>query len=221
MTRTSSARLAGLTYLLYIAVALPGAILMGRATRGEGIAAQLASVGAHSGEVRVAIILSLASCFAAIVLGVALYGVTRVEDRELATLGLACRVGEGVIGAIIPLAARGLVWLAEAPAAGSVALGGFLLKLQGWNPIVGAAFFAVGSTAFCWLLLRGRMIPAALAWLGVAGSALLAIVLPLQLAGVLTGLATRVVWIPVALFEVVAGTWLLIKGVPAPADRSA
>src|SRR5438270_416 len=44
---------------------------------------------------------------------------------------------------------------------------------------VAAFFFAVGSTIFSWLLFRGRMIPAALAGLGVLASALLVVILPL------------------------------------------
>src|SRR5438128_11355421 len=39
----------------------------------------------------------------------------------------------------------------------------------------GAIYFAVGSTVFCWLLLQGRMIPIALARLGVIASALLVV----------------------------------------------
>ena len=38
-------------------------------------------------------------------------------------------------------------------------------------PGEGTIFFAAGSLIFSWLLLRGRMIPAGLAWLGVIGSA--------------------------------------------------
>jgi hypothetical protein len=44
----------------------------------------------------------------------------------------------------------------------------------------GAMYFAVGSTLFAWFLLRGRMIPVALAWLGVLSSALLVVILPLD-----------------------------------------
>lgn len=50
-----------------------------------------------------------------------------------------------------------------------------------------AIFFAVGSTIFSWLLLRGRLIPVPLAWLGVIASALLAVILPLQVAGLFGG----------------------------------
>ena len=50
-------------------------------------------------------------------------------------------------------------------------------------PGEGAIYFAVGSTIFCWLLLRGRMIPVALAWLGVFASLLLDVILLLQRGG--------------------------------------
>jgi len=86
-----------------------------------------------------------------------------------------------------------------------------------------AVFFAVGSTIFSWLLLRGRMIPAALGWLGAIGSALLVVILPLQSAGLLGGpmgwsaSKTWLVWMPVAVFELALAVWLLVKGVAAPA----
>ncbi len=44
MTRTTNARIAGFTFLFYIAVAFPSMVLFGRATSGEGIAATRASL---------------------------------------------------------------------------------------------------------------------------------------------------------------------------------
>jgi len=82
-----------------------------------------------------------------------------------------------------------------------------------------AIFFAVGSTIFSWLLLRGRMIPVALAWLGVLASVLLVVILPLQLAGLFGGSMswsasiTWLVWLPMLVFEVALALWLIIKGV--------
>src|SRR5205085_4721122 len=112
---------------------------------------------------------------------VALHAITRDEDRELSVLALSCRVGEGVLGAIPTLAMVGLLWLGtegtDAPDA-TAWLAAYLLKLRGWGTTASAIFFAVGSTIFSWLLLRGRMIPAALAWLGVLASALLVVELP-------------------------------------------
>ncbi|MDL1894649.1 DUF4386 family protein [Anaerolineae bacterium CFX7] len=82
-----------------------------------------------------------------------------------------------------------------------------------------AIYFAAASLLFAWLLLRGRMIPVPLAWLGVIASALLVVILPFQLAGLFGGAmlwsssGTWLVWLPMLVFEVVLALWLLIKGV--------
>jgi len=60
------------------------------------------------------------------------------------------------------------------------------------------------------------MIPAPLAWLGVAASVLLVVGLPLQLAGFLGGPVTSFIWLPMLAFEVPLALWLLVKGA-APA----
>jgi hypothetical protein len=224
MTRTTNARVAGITFLVYIAAGIGSTVLFGRATGGEGMAAKLASIAAHASDVRLAIVLSLLGCFAALVLGVTLYGITRCEDHELAVLALACRIGEGVLGAsnfrmpaLLRLATAGAG--AGAPdTATANALGAFLL-MPGAGTVLGATFFAVGSTFFSYLLLRGRMIPLLLAWLGVLASALLVVTLPLQLTGLLQGPATWYMWMPMLVFEVVLALWLIIKGVAAPAAR--
>lgn len=167
MTRTTNARVAGFTFLLYVAA---------------GIGSLALSRRAH-----VADTLTIVTSLCALVLGVTLYALTRHQDRDLALLALLCRVVEGVPGH-----------------------GG------------GAIFFAVGSTLFCWLMLRGRMIPAALAWLGVSASAMLVILLLLQRAGVATGTSnwsssmTWIVWLPLLVFELSLAAWLIVKGVDAP-----
>ena len=219
MTRTTNARLAGFAYLFYIAVALPEMVLFGRATDAVGIAAKLARIAEHVSDVRISMVLSLLSAFSALTLAVTLYAITRDEDADLAMLGLTCRVGEGVLGGIHILAMAGLLWLGTAagpsapdPAAAQ-ALGAFLLKVGIWNTSIGATFFAVGSTFFSYLLLRGRLIPVPLAWLGVFASILLVVGVPAQLIGLLKSPAADLIWIPIAAFEVPLGFWLLIKGV--------
>ncbi len=222
MTRTTNARVAGFTFLFYIAVASTGMVLLSRAASGDGTAARLASIAGHLPEVRVAIVLELLSCFCALVLAVTLYAITRDEDPDLAMLVLTCRTAEGVIGAVSLQRTAGRLWLAaaagaDAPApAAAEALGAFLLKLPNWSSTISATFFAVGSTAFAYLLLRGRLVPVPLAWLGVFASALLVVGLPLQLAGVLPGPISQLMWLPMLAFEVPLGLWLLLKGVAMP-----
>jgi hypothetical protein len=91
MTHSTSARLAGFGYLSYMLVGILNEVLMYRATSVEGTAAKLARIAEFSTDVRLAMILKLAECFSAFVLAVALYGITRDEDNELAMLRLSLR----------------------------------------------------------------------------------------------------------------------------------
>ena len=63
------------------------------------------------------------------------------------------------------------------------------------------------------------MIPVPLAWLGVVASVLLVVDLPLELAGFLDGPVGWLTWLPMLVFEVALGLWLLIKGVALPFDH--
>ncbi len=220
MTRTTNARIAGSTFLVYIAAGIGSMAVFGRAASGEGIATKLAGIAQHPTAIGVVVVLGLVQCFAALVLAATLYAITREQDRDLAMLALICRVSEGVIaGSSIP-GTLALRWLATASGADALdtgaahALAAYLLR---GDVAVTATFFAVGSTLFCYLFLRGRMIPLPLAWLGVVASALLVVGLPLQLAGFLGRPVTLLMWLPMLAFEVPLGLWLFLKGVATPA----
>jgi Domain of unknown function (DUF4386) len=168
MTRRTNARIAGVTFFVYLV-------------------AGIASL-ATAGRPHVAGVLSLFTSFSALVLGVTLYAITREQDPDLAMLALTCRVIEAIPGE-------------------------------------GRIYFAVGNAIFCWLLLRGRMIPVGLAWLGVLGSVFLVVILPLQRVGLFQDAAswassvTWLMWLPVLVFELTLGAWLIVRGVAAPAQR--
>jgi hypothetical protein len=178
MTRTTAARVAGFTFLFYIAVGIGS---MAGAFRGE-----LAQAAVYAQNA------------SAIVLAVTLFVVTRVEQPAVAALGMIFRLAEGTRRAAFALAG---ITLARAT-------------------LVDATLFAIGSLFFCWLLLSGRMLPRALAWIGVLASMLLVVCLPLQLAGLLHAPLTILMWMPMLAFEVPAGLWLLIRGVPPGAARN-
>jgi uncharacterized protein DUF4386 len=215
VTRTSNARIAGFTYLLYIVVGITAMVLHRQAVAGADSAAKLAAIAQHEPTIHILLLLDLAQAFCAIVLGVTLYGLTRVQDRDIALMGLVCRVIEGTIASFTVPQTLALLWLAKASGdaapdpASSHLLAAYLMR---GDVAFTATFFAVGSACFAYLLLRGRMIPTALAWIGVVASVLLVICLPLQLAGVLSGPITMYVWIPMIFFEVPLGFWWLIKG---------
>ena len=209
-----------MTFLFYILMAFSGMVLARGATSGEGIAEKLASLAAHASGMRASIVLQLLGCFCALVLAVTLYAITRDVDSDLALLILAFRTGEGVIGAVSLDRMSGQIWLATASGTGALdppaaaALGAVLLTVPE-SMALPASFFAVGSLAFSWLLLRGRLVPAALAWMGTIASVLVVVGTPLQLAGVLKSPITDLMWLPMLAFEVPIAFWLIFKGVRA------
>ena len=226
MTRMTHARIAGFTILFYMAIGVTVMILMNRATNAEATAAILARIAEHASDVRVAVLLELLECFSAVVLAVVLYWITRDEGHELAMLAMICRVSEGVLGAVGLRNTLGLLWLATAGAgaggpdvATANRLGDYLLMPSQSAVNIGGLFFAVGSMIFSCLLLRGRIVPVSLAWLGVLASVLLVVGLPLQIAGFFKGPMTGYLWLPMVAFQIPLGLWLLIKGVATPARK--
>ena len=219
MTRPTNAKVAGFAFLIYIAAAMPAMILGGRAASGEGTAAQLASLAQHASDMRLVVLLEMIGCLCALVLAVTLYAITRDVDPDLAMLAMVCRVAEGVVGAVALETTLGRLWLATATPDPETtgALAAVLLRMPGW--MIGAPLFAVGSTIFSYLLLRGRIVPVALAWIGVVGSALAAVVLPLDFVGIVGGPLTRLIWAPLLVFEVWLALWLILKGAAVPARR--
>jgi hypothetical protein len=169
MTITANARIAGVTLWVYFVAGIGGLVL------GRGHATHL---------------LSMVTSFCALVLGVTLYAITRGQDRDLALMGMMCRVIEAVPGE-------------------------------------GAIYFAVGSLLFSWLLLKGQMIPAMLARLGVVASGFLVVIIPLQRMVQSGGgpnwasLATWFMWLPMLVFELTLAVWFIVKGVAAPQQRVA
>jgi hypothetical protein len=173
MTRTTAARVAGFTFLFYIAVGISS---MAGAFRGP-----------------VAEVARYAQNASAVILALTLFMVTRVEQSVLAAIGMIFRLAEGTLGSVLDLT-------------------GTILSQR---LLVVATLFAIGSTSFCWLMLRGRMLPRALALVGVIASVILVIGLPLQLGGLLGPPLTMLMWMPMLAFEVPGGLWLLVKGVPS------
>jgi hypothetical protein len=222
MTRRSSSRVAGVAFLVYIAAAFSGMVLEGKASGGQGAAAKLASIAQHAGTMRLAVLLQLVGCFCALVLAVTLYAMTRDQDPDLALLAMVCRVAEGVIGAVSLPRMAGRLWLATAsgveapdPAAASAA-GAALFGLPAWGANLGATFFAVGSTLFAWIMLRGRIVPPSLAGLGVVASLIVLAILPLELVGLAGRPVTDFIWLPMLVFEVWLALWLIGKGAAVP-----
>ncbi len=157
MTRTTNARIAGFTLLAYIAAGITYMVLFRRATSGaEEIAAKLAGFAAHASDLGILVLLGLVQVFSALVLAVTLYAITRDEDSDLALLGLVCRTGEGVIGALSIPAILTVFWLATAGGANVPDTTGLLLPAYA-DVVSRVAFVALLGEIWImlWLLTKG------------------------------------------------------------------
>jgi hypothetical protein len=199
-------------FLFYIANGIGEMVLSRRIQHGADAAAILANIAQHVQLARFTTFLIFLTGIDAILLGLGLYAITRDLEPNLAILAFAFRVAEGVNGAMAADQHATLVEFATrcsgAADRAAVNVAGTSL-LYGGGMTIGATLFACGSTIFAYLILRGRILPPWLAWIGIAGSALLVIALPLQMSGIPV---TNSIWAPIAFFEVVGGVWLLVKG---------
>jgi len=221
MTLRTNARIAGITFLLYIVTGISGLILFHNASGGATTAARLASIAAHPTLVRCSALLIMLEFLYALTLAGTIYALTRHVDRDLALLAAACRFAEGVLSAMAADQRLELLSIATASTtatgadqAATLAQGALMFA---GSAIVPSICFVCGSTIYSFLFLRGRNIPAVIAWLGVFASLLLLVALPVQMAGFLQGTPVSLIWIPMALFEVVLAVWLIAKGVVTPA----
>jgi hypothetical protein len=217
MTTAANARIAGVTFLIYIAAGIASLVLMQGASGGGDIAAKLATMAANLNTLRIVALLDLLSGFCALTLAVTLYAITSSQEVHVALLAMVFRLVEGILVVSGVSGSLGLLWLASIngeDAGAAHLLGAYLMRNE---VALTSTFFAAGSLLFSYLLLRGRMIPAPLAWLGLFASALLVLMLPPQLAGFLTGGMLSLAWLPMLAFEVPLALWLIFKGVRTPA----
>jgi hypothetical protein len=221
MTRAQDARLAGFTFLFYIAAGICGLITFDLATSGSTTAAaRLANIAAHSSFMSLSIICSVLTILCAIVLAVTLFALTREEDVDLARLAMSCRLLEAATNTVPVLALIALINLAKdvaAPEISTSTVATLLLKAQAWSTPLSATMFAIGSAIYCALFLRGGWVPGWLAKLGLIASLLLVVMEPLEAAGLTKGVVAAIVWLPMLAFEVPFGIWLLRTGANARA----
>jgi Domain of unknown function (DUF4386) len=131
-------------------------------------------------------------------------------------LAMVCRLVEGVLVTTSLSDNLGILWLAGESTDRSGVVPLLASYIMRSDVALTSTFFAAGSLLFAWLFVRGRLIPAPLAWLGVFASLVLLVVLPPQLVGLLRDPLLTAAWLPMLLFEVPLALWLIVRGVRSP-----
>lgn len=222
----TAAKVVGFLYLFAMLLSIFGESIRGRFIIPRDAVQTAAKIAASESLFRLSIVGDLLVYVCDIVLFWGLYVILKRINKDLALLAAFFRLVETAIIGATTLTAfialrllSGTDYLRVLNAAQLQALARGFLSVYGTGLSVGFVFLGIGSTVFSYLWLKSRYIPRALAALGIFSSLLLATLSLLTM-------VFPVVWdrlgmaymLPMGIYEIGLGLWLLIKGLKAPIE---
>jgi hypothetical protein len=220
----TAAKTVGFLYLFAMAISIFGESVRGRLILPHDAVQTASSIAASEALFRLSIVGDLIIYVCDIILFWGLYVILKRVNKDVALLGAFFRLVETAILVVTTLTAfialrllSGADYLRVVDTVQLQALARGFLSVYGIGLSVGFVFLGLGSAVFSYLWLKSRYVPRGLAWLGIFGSLLMAIMSLLTM-------VFPVVWdrvgmaymMPMGLYEVGLGLWLLVKGLKAP-----
>jgi hypothetical protein len=221
----TAAKVAGFLYLFTIITAnFAEFYARGRLIVGDDAAQTAKNIAASGRLLRLGTVSDLITFASVVPLVVALYVVLKPINKNVALLAAFWRLAECPIFALVTLndfvALRllsGADYLRAFDTKQLQALAYTFVGVHDAGYLIGLVFFGLGSTVFAYLWFKSRYIPRALAAWGIFSSLLVAIVtLAIMVFPGLADVAVPVYFVPIFIFEVGLGLWLLVKGIRAP-----
>lgn len=220
-SQRKAARVVGFTYLFAMATAVfADSYVRGRLIVPDSAAETAQNIMAHEQLWRVGIASNLLCYLTDIALIAALYVILKQVNHNLARFAVFVRLIETSVFAVITLhdfdvlkILSGADYLRILEAGRLQALAMLSISIYGDRYNAGLVIFGLGSAMFSYLWFKSSYIPGALAAWGVFSSLLVAtgsfalIVYPSFQKVLLPGY-----YVPIFVFEVVMGFWLLLKG---------
>ncbi|MEW6736167.1 MAG: DUF4386 domain-containing protein [Acidobacteriota bacterium] len=220
----TAAKVAGFLYLFTMATAIFGQSYVRGQLIVRGDAIQTARNIVASEELfRISIASDLITVVGVIVLVWALYITLKPINRNVALLATFLRLAENSIAAVSLFNAfvalrllSGTNYLQAFEMTQLQVLARVFLGMHGVGLGIAFVFLGLGSTVFSYLWLKSRYIPRALAAWGIFSSLVLAIVsLAIMVFPGLAALGLTYM-VPMFIYEVGLGIWLLVKGIQVP-----
>jgi hypothetical protein len=220
-----AAKVVGFLYLFTMATAIFGELYVRGQLIVRGDAVQTATnIAASERLFRLGIVSDLITFAGVVMLVWALYVVLSAINRNLALLAAFLRLvaisiaAASVVNAFVALRLlSGTAYLHAFDTQQLQVLARLFISGQGFGSGIDFVFLGLGSTVFSYLWFKSRYIPRALAALGIFGSLMLAIGgLAIMVFPSLADVLTLTYMMPLGIFEVTLGLWLLFKGVRAP-----
>lgn len=205
-------KIIGLLFLITMALSVFGNLTISGFIAGEHYLPQINDGQYKFGLAAVALLLN---SFGVLGIGLFTHSLLKELNEIVARVYLLTRIFEGLVLTIGIISLLSLVFVAEQAAIGTstfdfTVMAKYAIRLNWYSYHVAMASLGLGSIPFCLVLLRHRLVPRLLSVLGLIGYSVLAVSSIVGLIGLDLGL---LVTIPVFLFEVSLGFWLLIKGV--------
>jgi len=217
------AKVAGLLYLIQMATGVFGFYAHGRLTVAGDPVQTAKNIVASERLFRIGTVSDLTTAVVVVVLAWALYVVLRPINRNVALLAVFLRLAENSIAAsaiftdFIALRLLSDVSYLQGFDAQQVQL---LARVftggQGAGLQIAFVFLGLGSALFSYLWLKSRYVPRALAALGIFGSLVLTIGTLIIMVFPALGAVGLTYMMPLGIYEVGLGLWLLVKGIQAP-----
>jgi len=230
-TQRTAARVAGLAYLVAMAIVVTGNFaLRGRLLVAGDPAATMRNIAGAERLFRASLAFDLSYCVGVVVVVAALYVVLRPASRHLALLAALCRFVFALLWVLVALVLLAVLLLSTDADVGrklgsepSQALVRLLMRGTGDLYYGGLLFWSLGATICSWLWLRSRYIPSAVALVGLVSSAWCALCTIWYIVNPAFAGVVNLWWFdsPMVLFELAVSIWLLIKGLPRPAGSAA
>jgi hypothetical protein len=219
----TAARIVGILYLVQMAGGIFGQAFVRDRLIVQGDAAKTAqNIGASEGLFRWSIAGDLITYVSVILLIWAFYVLVRPINKNLALLAVFLRLAENIIlcvatvnSLVVLKLLSGADYLKTFELGQLHSLVTLALSIQGLAMNIAFILLGLGSTIFAYLLFKSRYVPKVLAAWGVFASLLLA---TLSLAIIVfPGLSVLglTYMMPMGLYEVGLGLWLVVKGIPA------
>jgi hypothetical protein len=226
---TNAKRTAVIVGVLFLTATLAG--VLSQVTLGSLLddPADLTRLAANENQLRIGALLDLITAAAVAAIPVMMFRVLR-QDSEATALGyLAARLIEAVVIVVGSISLLALVALSEesvGPGATNASdhqtLGDLLLAVRDATDLIGTQIvFAVTALILNYSLYRSRLVPRPISVWGLIGA-------PLALAAGLLGLfgldpfstLSVLLFLPIAVNEMVLAVWLIVKGFDSPATES-
>ena len=217
-TRERTPRLLGAAFLVVAFSSLVSGLLRESAVGSGGMSDVLVRVAGAPDRLRTSNVVEMVTSAGIVVLAVLLYVVLREESRIVALVALGWWLAEAILLAASRIGTFALIPLGrDFVAAGAPqhsyyqAIGGLLydgVYRQAYT--MHMVFYCIGGILWYSLFYRSRYVPRAISLFGLAAATVALVGIVVELLG---QDIPMLVFVPLGLFELTIGVWLLLRGI--------